>query len=268
MIKQQRKSTRRVFWVFAVSLLVSIGFFSFCLPIVLQLLTVKAQEPNGYWNNRYSHITDWGNGTYTMTTYMGPQVFNDSGVWAELKFVDNYAVKGFYLLQNAHVAVEIYDYYAKYYDPDYKTVSGHDERFEVQRWKVNKWDDLGAQSGTPTFTITHNTTFIAVRKSFTSWAGVLNISYILRPGAFLKHEITFKSVIAESTTFRVVMKLAGITSAKVMHSGGTETVTAEKSIGKQPWFMIGENSTNLALTEYLWSLGVVNEAGVWNHEYP
>jgi len=92
------------------------------LDLFIVMQEAKA-SPSESWSNRFSHQIDYGNGTYTLTLYISPQVFwnNITNSWQELRY-ENHSADGYYLLQNSHVAVEIYDYYAKYFDPDYQHV--------------------------------------------------------------------------------------------------------------------------------------------------
>jgi len=170
--------------------------------------------------------------------------------------------------QNSHVAVEIYDYYAKLFDPDYETVSVNDERFVVQYLFKEKpseqWRDLDGYN--PTIQVIPLEDGVEIKRILDTDYGAktLEISYIVRTAAFLKHKIVFTNKTADTKTFRVVMKLAGITNTKLTHKDGTEEVTAQKSIAAKPFFFIGEDQQHLKLTEYLWSLGVVNEeTGEW-----
>jgi hypothetical protein len=165
--------------------------------------------------------------------------------------------------QNSHVAIEVYDYYTKLFNPDYETVSVYDERFVVQylfkTMPEETWKDVGAWN--PTIQVIPLDDGVEIKKTFDTNYGTasLEVSHIIRTGAFLKHNIKFINKTVDVKTFRVVMKLAGITSAKCTHKDGTEEITAEKSIGAKPFFFIGESEQNLKLTEYLWSLGTFNE---------
>jgi hypothetical protein len=165
--------------------------------------------------------------------------------------------------QNSHAAIEVYDYYTKLFNPDYETVSVYDERFVVQylfkTTPAETWKDVGGWN--PTIQVIPLDDGVEIKKVFDTDYGTasLEISYIVRTGAFLKHNIKFTNKTVDVKTFRVVMKLAGITNTKCTHKDGTEEIIAEKSIGGKPFFFIGENQQNLKLTEYLWSLGTFNE---------
>lgn len=169
--------------------------------------------------------------------------------------------------QNSQVAIEVYDYYIKLFNPDYETVSVYDERFDVQYlFKIKPYETWrSVDYYNPSIQVIPLENGVEIKKIFDTDYGTasLEISYIVRTGAFLKHTIIFYNKTADTKTFRVVMKLAGITSNKVKHKGGTETITGEKHI-VSPSFFIGEDNKHLKLTEYLWSLGVLNEqTGEW-----
>jgi len=167
--------------------------------------------------------------------------------------------------QNSHVAIEVYDYYIKLFDPDYESISVYDERFIVQyEFKTGKWRDVDAYN--PTIQVIPLEDGVEIRKVFDTDYGTQNleISHIVKTGARLKHNIVFTNKTTDEKTFRVIMKLAGITHNKVRHKTGELQVTEETSIGKQPFFFIGEDNKHLKLTEYLWSLGAEEETGEWS----
>jgi len=168
--------------------------------------------------------------------------------------------------QNSHVAIEIYDYYTKLFNPDYETVSVYDERFIVQYLfkEPDKWRNIGTYN--PTIQVIPLENGVEIKRTFDTDYGeeTLEVSYIIRIGAFLKHKITFTNKTEDTKTFRVIMKLTGITSNKIKYKQETIEISNEKSIGKQPFFFIGEDNQHLKLTEYLWSLGITDkETGEW-----
>jgi len=157
--------------------------------------------------------------------------------------------------QNSHVAIEIYDYYAKLFNPDYETVSVYDERFDVQYLfkKPDKWRSVDYYN--PTIQVIPLSDGVEIKRIFDTDYGTqtLEISHVVRTGRRLKHNIKFINKTADSKTFRVVLKLAGITNNKVKHKDAEEMITSEKHI-ISPFFFIGEDNQHLKLTEYLWSL--------------
>ena len=144
-------------------------------------------------------------------------------VWSEAEqryvpyiFIDRYETDGYYQVQSGLIGARIYDYYAVFYDPNCSEVRVHDERWEVQQLDKNgKWSDVGAQSGTPVFSISQSENCINITKAFHSWAGWLNITYVFREGSPLKHQVIFQAEI--EGTFRIVQRWSGIQAAKVRH---------------------------------------------------
>jgi hypothetical protein len=160
--------------------------------------------------------------------------------------------------QNAHVAIEVYDFYVKLFNPDYETVSVYDERFDVQylfREKPKeRWRSVDYYN--PRISVFPLDDGVEIRKTFDTDYGSdsLVISYIVRTGVFLKHRIVFTNKTPDLETFRVVMKMTGITSNKIKCRDEEFTVTGETH-KISPYFMIGESRENMVLTEYLFNLG-------------
>jgi len=218
------------------------------------------------WVNRYVYEIDYGNGTHKIVSHIGPQVFwnNETNEWQELRFLYD-ETKKYYLLQNAHMSLRAYvDKPSSYFDPDNQRLCVEKEIITVEYEEKGKWKTVDLKN--PVFTVVKNeTSEVKLTKTLSGTNGVLNITYILKPALFLKHEITFTSNIAGNHTFRVHFKLEGIPSLKVKSPKGEKVINGTESVGKVPYFMFGENNTNLVLTEYLWSLGVTNEiTGEWN----
>ncbi|RLI00186.1 hypothetical protein DRO19_00005, partial [Candidatus Bathyarchaeota archaeon] len=182
-----------------------------------------------------------------------PQWVWDGSAYVPYIFKDRYASEGYYQVQTGLIGARIYDYYATFYDPNMSEVRLYDERWEVQRYRNGKWNDIGAQSGAPIFKISQSETCINITKSFHSWAGWLNITYCFREGSPLKHTVVFKSEIAEATTFRIIQKWAGIVAAKVKHAKGEDTITSAKTIDS-PWFRFEKADGSLSVYENQWSM--------------
>lgn len=239
------------------------------IPLILLLilsgiapaLQVEAQEPSGAWDNRYSYTLDYLNGTHTSTFSIGPQTFWSGSDWQTLKFED---LGNGYLLENSMITAYIYDWYTVFYDPDNERVCVDDERWivEVYNEKTKKWREVDLYN--PSLSYSNNATHLTVTRSFDTSEGLFNVTYILWQGSRLKHDIVFTSKMEGDNQFRVIMKLTGIYSDKVKHSGGMETITSEKHV-VSPFFVFGEDNNNLVFSEYLWKLGEVNEeTGEWS----
>lgn len=163
--------------------------------------------------------------------------------------------------QSSNIAVEVYDFYNKLFDPDYENVSVYDERFEVQylfRENPERW--RSADYYNPRISVIPLEDGVDIKKVFDTDYGAetLEITYTVRTGARLKHTIVFTNKTAEQRTFRVVMRLAGITSDRVKHRQGEEQIIAEKHT-ISPFMVFGGDNQHLKFSEYLWSLGETDE---------
>ena len=213
------------------------------------------------WVNRYS-CDVLSEGLHATTSYIGPQVFWDGLGWRELNFEDH-ITEGYYLIENAHITAKIYEWYTVFYDPDNRRVCVDDERWVVEVYgeKTGKWREVDLYG--PRLSYSNNETHLTVTRTFDCPEGMFSVTYLVWQGSFLKHDVVFKSKMAGQNQFRVTMKLAGIYSDKVTHRDGSEAIMGEKHV-VSPYFFVGEDNSNLVLSEYLWSLGLVDEAtGEW-----
>jgi len=253
------RKTRTVTLALIVLLVTTICFPAFTFQSFAQVSSVA-------WDNRYSKTIDYRNGTYTTSTFIGPQVFwdNETESWQELKFEYDVAKK-YYLLQNSHMSLHVYeDKPSSYFDPDNQRLCVEKEVVTVEYDNKGKWQIVDLKN--PVLTVDKNSSSeIRLTKTFSGKDGILSITYSLKPASRLKHDFVFKSYFADKKTFRVHFKLEGVPSLKVKSAVGAETLSGIKSVGKVPYLMFGEDNDNLVLTEYLWSLGVSNETtGEWN----
>jgi len=160
-------------------------------------------------------------------------------------FQDNYASDGFFQIQNGLIGIKIYDYYAEFYSPDMSEIRLFSEMWEVQRYS-NKWGDIGAQSGSPMFSISQGETEITITKTFTSWAGTLSIQYIIREGRPLKHTVYFNSVLVDETDYRVKQQWAGIVGTQVEDESGLLTVSSATELsGSSFSFLKGDGTLSI-----------------------
>lgn len=222
---------------------------------------VSAEEaPVRFRGENYITLTYPNN---TVTWQSAPaNVFNGTH-WVDYIFQDLYESDGKYVVQAGTIGAEIYDYYAKFYTPDLTEVRLYDERWEVQRWKTagkGSWDDLGAQSGTPTFSVSEGDEDMNITKAFHSWAGWLNITYSFQER--LKHTVTFTSEIETNTTFRVLQIWAGIVGGKVRVDEGNITTITTETILSGTDFRFLDNATmsveedQLSMADYLQPVAV------------
>jgi hypothetical protein len=133
-------------------------------------------------------------------------------------FVDNYDSLGYYQISNSMVGIRIYDYYNEFWDPDFTEIVINSEIWEVERWRPQgqgSWDSLGAQAEAPLYNVIENNSGLYLQQDFTSWAGWLNITYIIKTDQPLKHLVIFQSLMSELERFRVIQEWAGISASKV-----------------------------------------------------
>jgi len=183
----------------------------------------------------------------------GEWVKNNSGYWQPYVFEE---YPNYFKVQTSLIGAEIYDYYAKYYDPYFNEVRLYDERWKVEKWKTQgqgKWEDIGAQSGTPILTALTNNSGVYVDKCFHSWAGWLNITYIFKVGKALKHVVVFESEIQSNETFRVTQEWNGITGTKVKHQSGSNNING-LIIVESPYFEFQKENGNLCIFENQYSM--------------
>lgn len=214
---------------------------------------IKAEEtyPHAYRGPNFIDV-DYGNGTHGWTS-ASYTVWNGSH-WVDYIFRDLYTSQGKYIVQVGLVGTVIYDYYAEFYDPNMTSVRLYDERWEVQKWKTTGkggWDDLGAQAGSPTFTIVEYDSGINITKSFHGWAGWLNITYVFHGS--LKHEVLFASEIGSTETFRVLQKWSGIVGDRVKHQDGEMIISGVESINGT-WFEFRKSDGSLSVFENQFSI--------------
>jgi len=161
--------------------------------------------------------------------------------------------------QNAHVALEVYDFYVKLFDPDYETVSVYDERFTVQylfkTTPSETWRSVDAYNPVvETFPLSDG---VKIRKTFDTDSGpaTLQVSYIVRTGRHLKHQIVFTNRDTNTITFRVHQQLSGITGTKLKVKGFPEGDITGPTEFKLPYFFVNDG-INTVLFENLRSLGI------------
>jgi len=254
-------SSRRELWSSAaIVVLLLLGVFSQALPSSQVYATepdpidVGLTDPLAKINATYARGDSWSleyvDGKYVKTYNLPLWIFDGSSFQPYI-YQDNYTTLGFHQIKNGLIGVRLYDYYAVFYDPQIEEVRVYDERWEVQEWRPQgqgSWSDLGAQSGSPSWQVSGNSTTMVISKSFTSWAGVLVLDYIFREGQPLKHTITFTSSLEESTTFRVIQAWAGIVGDRVAHVGGTSIISAETVI-ESPIFTFLKTDDSLSVRE-------------------
>ena len=169
-----------------------------------------------YWVNTWTEVEELGNGKFGATVHVGHKVFKDKtdNQYKKNKLTDERLTKDYVLIQSAKCCVEIYPYYAKYFDVDHEEVRLYEERWIVQRWRdpPGKWQDIGAWN--PVITIEETDSGITVTISYTTDYGPLAVKYIQRDGTALKHDVIFTNTSGSTETFRILQRWAGIVGDK------------------------------------------------------
>ncbi|GAH97943.1 unnamed protein product, partial [marine sediment metagenome] len=131
---------------------------------------------------------------------------------------DDRPAKDYVLVQSAKCCVEVYPFYAKYYDVNHEEVRLYEERWVVQRLfkEPDDWRDVDAYN--PVVTVEEYPEpagdVVKVTVTYDSDYGVMTVEYFQRDGNALKHNITFKNTSGSEETFRVLQRWAGIVGAK------------------------------------------------------
>jgi hypothetical protein len=167
------------------------------------------------WANTFTEVEYLGGGKFAASISVGHRVFRDKdGQWKKHKLTDERPAKGYVLVQGARCCVEVYPWYAKYYDVQHEEVRLNEERWIVQRlFKApDDWRDVGAYD--PVMTVEETENSIVVTVSYTTDYGPLVVKYIQRDEADLKHDIAFKNASGSTETFRVLQRWAGIVGSR------------------------------------------------------
>ena len=221
------------------------------MPCIFSMPAYAKQFGPSYYRGPNYETWTFANGKRQwISTTQG--VWNGSH-WVDYIFQDLYDAQGKYVIQAGLVAVEIFDYYAKFYDPNMTEVRVYDERWEIQQWKSTgqgSWSDIGAQSGTPIYEIVSFNHGINVTKSFHSWAGWLNITYTFSEN--LKHTVTWQSEMGTPKTFMVLQKWSGIVGAKCRHQQGATNILSATQLNGS-YFEFLKLNYDLSVIENQWS---------------
>ena len=219
-------------------------------------IDIALTDPLAKVNATYARGDSWIIKAFENKTFKwssAPQRVYNGMAYAPYIYQDNYTSDGFYQVQSGLIGARIYDYYTEFYSPDMSEVRLYDERWEVQIWTGSKWSDVGAQSGTPTYVVSQGENEINITKTFTSWAGILEIKYVFREGQPLKHVIIFTSDIVEETQFRVIQKWAGIVADRVKHNNGEDIITEPTVLNSSSFKFLKEDGS-LSLFENQWDM--------------
>ena len=163
------------------------------------------------WVNAYTEVEVLGGGVFRSSITPNNRVFKDKvdGVWKAHKVTSN-STKGCVIIQSANCCVEVYPYYATFFDVNHEEVRLTEEAWVVQRLfrAPDTWRDVSPYNPITTIEETNNS--IAVIISYTTDYGPLIIKYIQRDGLPLKHEVSFSNTSSKTETFRVTQRWTGI----------------------------------------------------------
>jgi len=193
-------------------------------------LKAKGSGAKG-WANSWTEVEHLGDGRFASSISVGHRVFKDKadGQWKKRKLTDAHPVKDYVLIQGVKCCVEVYPYYAKYFDVQHEEVQVDEERWVVQRLfkEPDVWRDVGAWS--PVMTVEEGSNFIKVTVTYETDYGPFTVEYFQRDCSTLKHNVYFKNTSGETETFRVLQRWSGIVGNKVKTMGKKHTIT-EKTI--------------------------------------
>jgi len=165
------------------------------------------------WPNTFTEVEDLGGGKFGASVTVGHRVFfdkADSNKPKKHKLTDERPAKDCVVIQSAKCCVEVYPYYAKYFDVQHEEVRLYEERWVIERWREppGKWQDVGAWN--PIMALEETADCITAMLTYDTDYGPLIVKYIQRDGTALKHEVTFTNTSGSTETFRVVQAWAGI----------------------------------------------------------
>ena len=174
------------------------------------------------WPNTHTEIEHLGNGKLAASIGVGHRVFFDKADGnkpKKHKLTDERTNgKDYVLVQGAKCCIEVYPYYAKYFDVQHEEVRLYEERWVVQRLfkEPDTWRDVGAYN--PRIAVEEYPEpagdVVKVTITYDTDYGTLAVEYFQRDGNALKHNVTFKNTSGSPQTCRVLQRWAGIVGAK------------------------------------------------------
>jgi len=207
------------------------------------------------WPNTHTEVEYLGDGKFAASIGVGHRVFFDKADGnkpKKHKFTDERPTKDYVLIQGAKCCVEVYPYYAKYFDVQHEEVRVEEERWVVQRLfkEPDEWRDVDAYN--PQIAIEEYPEpagdVVKVTVTYDTDYGELVVEYFQRDGNNLKHNVTFRNTSGSTETFRVLQRWSGISGNKV---NGTTVV--DKTIVKGSLIAFGNDT--LKIGESASSLG-------------
>jgi len=167
------------------------------------------------WANTWTEVEHLGNRVFRASLNVGHQVFRDKsdGQWKKRKLTDNRP--DHVVIQGSRCCVEVYPFYARYFDVDHEEVRVEEEQWVVQRLfkEPDTWRDVGAWN--PVIAVEEGADAIKVSVTYETDYGPFILEYLQRDGSPLKHNITFTNNSGSTETFRVLQRWAGIDADRV-----------------------------------------------------
>lgn len=206
-----------------------------------------------YVRGRKYSVTQNPDGSCTWRS--GPAWVSDGTRYVPYIFENHYADWGFYLIRNGRIAVELYDGFARFFDPDHTQVRVDSEEWIVEEWAGGGWHDLGSYN--PRFEIQKNHTSISITKTADTDRGTLTITYLLREGLPLKHTVEWQA--SEPVTVRVLQRWDNV------YADGVNGQEIENNLTLEDYdFRFYTPDNELVVHESQWSTGYVDESGYHN----
>ncbi len=183
---------------------------------------------------------------------MGPRFVKHyaTGQFVELVF-ENRSSEGYYIVQNAYVGLKVYANKTIMFDPDMERVAVEREYLKAQLYNPNStlWMDLDL--GQPRVRVdVNNDSMIVVTRLFDNEQGKLEVSYIMRPGEYLKHNISLTSRVGVGQKYRLVNVFDGIHGTRLSYVNGTGLINEVSNVTrllelKPPLLTVRSKSANV-----------------------
>lgn len=170
------------------------------------------------WLNTFTEVEYLHEGKFAASVSVGHRVFKDKtdNKWKKRKLTDNRP--DHVVVQSAMCCVEVYPFYAKYFDVHHEDVRLYEERWIVQRLfkEPDDWRDVDAYN--PIMVVEEYSEpigdVVKVIVTYDTDYGILTVEYFQRDGNALKHNVYFTNTSGETETFRVLQRWSGITGEK------------------------------------------------------
>jgi hypothetical protein len=132
-------------------------------------------------------------------------------------------------VRTSHICLEIYDAYAKYFNPDYTDVVVKNETWSIPSISM---------PASPSWIVAHDGDNTNITRSY----GILNVTYALMAGSWLKLEITFQNPLTSTLTFNFKYSLENIVFDSKSTNGNNVNLLNNKSLVMQVKFQSGNES--------------------------